>query len=207
MALERATRGEWQAQVGLGTEQARMTLVPDPLGNGRRCRIQVGWHDKRRVVAHHRQLFIGDVDARARQRMVGGRRQGLELRDLVALGKRPVHELGCVRRACDSLGELGVPERTLAELDPLREAAQMWRGVDAGREALALEDRGSETRRRRLAVRADDVDRRKSPLRHPERRHQLVHAVEPEPHAEQLEAEQVVLGLAQVQVSASCWRR
>ena len=108
-----------------------------------------------------------------------------------------------MRRACDSLGELGVAERTLADLDPLREAAQVRRGVDAGREALALEDRGSETRRRRLAVRAYDVHRRESPLRHPERRHQLVHAVEPEPHAEQLETEEVVLGLGQVQVSAS----
>jgi hypothetical protein len=52
---------------------------------------------------------------------------------------------------------------------------------------VALEDRGAEADRGGLAVGADHVDRREATLGQTEHGHQPVHAVEPEPHAEQLE--------------------
>ena len=58
-----------------------------------------------------------------------------------------------------------------------------------------------------LAVGAHHVDRREAAAAAcPSDGHQLVHAVEPEAHAEQLEVEQVLLGLAQVTASPSVAR-
>jgi hypothetical protein len=71
---------------------------------------------------------------------------------------------------------------------------------------VALEDRGDHPDGRRLAVRPDDVDRREAPLRHAENGHQLVHAVEPEAHPEQLEVEQVCLRLREVHWSSASSR-
>jgi hypothetical protein len=58
--------------------------------------------------------------------------------------------------------------------------------------------------RRRLAVRPDYVDAGKAPLRHAERRHELAHPVEAQPHAEQLEVEQMVFGLSEVHPAECC---
>src|SRR5205085_10341069 len=92
----------------------------------------------------------------------------------------------------------------LAILYALRERTQVRRGVGAVPQAVSLQDRRDHARRRRLAVRADHVDAREAALRHPEHRHELVHAVEPEPHAEQLEVEQVRLCLAEGHATSLC---
>ena len=73
----------------------------------------------------------------------------------------------------------------------------MRRGVAAGAQPVALEDRRAEADGRRLAVGPDHVDRGEAALRQAQHGHQPVHAVEPEAHAEQLEREQVLLGLAE----------
>ena len=153
----------------------------------------------RRVVApaqpglDHRHL-----DAAARQLAVRGGGQRLELGHAVVLVERAIDHPRRMRRALDRRRERGAVERALAHLDPLREGAQVRRRVGPGAEPVTLQDRRDHPRRRRLAVRPDDVDAREPALRHPEHRHELVHAVEPEPHAEQLEVEQVVLRFAQV---------
>ena len=59
----------------------------------------------------------------------------------------------------------------------------------AGTDAVGLEDRRRHPHRRALAVGADHVDRAERALRAAERRQQAAHALEPEPHAEQLERE------------------
>src|SRR5207244_826976 len=61
-------------------------------------------------------------------------------------------------------------------------------------------------RGRRLAVRPDDVDRAKALLRRAERRHEPAHPVQPEPHAEQLEPQQVALGLLEGHSASSSAR-
>ena len=175
-----------------GAEPARV-LQPD-----RRQHLDLRRDHVRRVVAAaEARLDHGDLDAAARQRVVGGRRQRLELGHLVVVGERAVHELGRVGGTGHGGREGGFGKRPLPHLDSLRERAQMRRGVRAGPQPVALEDRRDHPDGRGLAVRPDDVDRREPPLRHAEDRHQLVHAVEPEPHPEQLEPEQVVLGLAE----------
>ena len=81
------------------------------------------------------------------------------------------------------------------DLDPLGERAQVGRGVGARPQPVALEDRRDHPHGRGLAVGAHHVDRGEAALGHAEHGHEPVHAVEPEPHAEQLEPQQVVLGL------------
>ena len=164
-------------------------------------------HVRRVVAAAETRLDHGDLDAAARQGVVGSRRQRLELGHLVVAGECPVHELGCVSGTGHGGREGGFGKRPLPHLDSLRERPQMRRGIRAGPQPVPLEDRRDHPDRRGLAVRPDDVDRREPPLRQAEDRHQLVHAVEPEPHPEQLETEQVVLGLAERHSDASSARK
>jgi hypothetical protein len=103
-----------------------------------------------------------------------------------------------LRHARDRGGEVVVRDGLAVDLDSLGERAQVRRRVGADVESVLAQDARGEAHGRRLAVRPDDVDRREAALRHAEHRHQLVHAVEPEPHAEQLQVEQVLLGLPDV---------
>ena len=66
------------------------------------------------------------------------------------------------------------------DLDPLRPAAHVRRDVRADAQPRRVEQRRAHQRRRRLAVRADDVDRGKRALRLAERGEQRPHAAEPE---------------------------
>ena len=86
------------------------------------------------------------------------------------------------------------PQVGIADPDPLGEAGEMRREVRAGAHAVRLEQRGRHPHGRALAVRADHVDRAEALLRRAERREQPAHALQPEAHPEQLEAEQVLLG-------------
>src|SRR4029079_8911319 len=95
-------------------------------------------------------------------------------------------------------GEVAARYGLLADLHPLGERRQVRRRVAAGAQAVALEDPSDEAQGGRLAVRTDHVDRREAPLRHSQRGHQLVHAVEAEAHTEQLEIQPVLLRLLQV---------
>ena len=60
-----------------------------------------------------------------------------------------VDELGRLRGALDGGGEVGLGHRLLPHLDPLPERAQVRRGVAAGAQPVALEDRRAEARRSR----------------------------------------------------------
>ena len=73
-----------------------------------------------------------------------------------------VDELGRVGGARDGRGEVGLGDRPLPHLDPLPERAQVRRGVAAGAQPVALEDRGAEAHRRRLAVGARPRGSRRS---------------------------------------------
>src|SRR5579859_4588468 len=65
------------------------------------------------------------------------------------------------------------------------------------------EDRGDHADGGGLAVCADHMDRLEAALGMLERGHQSAHPVQPEPHSEQLEREQVTLGLWLVQRASS----
>ncbi len=65
-------------------------------------------------------------------------------------------------------------------VEPLVPAGDMRRGVGPDPEPLGTEERRRQPRRRRLAVRADDVDRRERLLRIVELGEERVHPVEPE---------------------------
>src|ERR1035437_7480543 len=71
----------------------------------------------------------------------------------------------------------------------------MRREIGPGAQTVAWEDRGDHPRGRGLAVGADHVDRAKASLWVPQRGHQPAHPVKTEPHPEQLQREQVALGL------------
>ena len=150
------------------------------------------------------RLDHGDLHSAARELAVRRRGERLELGHPIVLVQGAVHEAGGPGGALHGSREHRAVDRTLAHLDPLGKRAQVRRGVGAGGEAVTLEDRGDHPRGRRLPVGPDHVDAGEAPLRHAEDRHQLVHAVEPEPHPEQLEIEQVGLGLAKGHVSRDC---
>jgi hypothetical protein len=149
------------------------------------------------VAAAEPGLDHRDLDLAARQLVVGRRGERLELGHAVVGLGGAVHERRRVRRALDRGREVLLRDGLLPHLDPLAERAQVRRGVAAGAQAVAGEDRGGEAGGRRLAVRADHVDRLELALREPQDRHQPAHPVEPEAHPEELEPEQVLLGLAE----------
>ena len=65
--------------------------------------------------------------------------------------------------------------------------------IEVGEQAVSEERFAAAVER---TVGADHVDRREAPLRQAERGHQLVHPLQAEAHPEQLQAQEVVLGLA-----------
>ncbi len=141
----------------------------------------------------HRHLHLA-----RRQLVVGGGGQRLELgHGVVVLGLRALHDLGRLGRPLDGRGEALARHRLLPHLDPLAERGQVRRGVAAGAQPVALQHRGGEAHGRRLAVGAHHVHRREPALGHAQRGGQPVHALQAEAHAEQLQAQQVLLGLAQ----------
>ena len=108
-------------------------------------------------------------------------------------------------------GAEGVGREVLvADPDPLGEGDQVRREVGAGAHAVGLEQRGGHADGRALAVGPHDVDGREALLRAAERGQQAPHPLQPEAHAEQLEREQVLLGLllapAHAASSSSSWR-
>ena len=108
-----------------------------------------------------------------------------------------------MRGAADRGAELDRRQVPVVDPDPLAERDQVRRQVGAGPQAVVGQDRGDHPRRRGLAVGADDVDRRESALGMPERGHQPPHPVQPEPHPEQLQRQQIALGLALVHGAAA----
>ena len=115
-----------------------------------------------------------------------------------------------MRRALNGRGERRVVEIGVVDPDPLDERGQVRGQIRAGAESVRAQDRRDHPDRRGLAVGPDDVDRLESPLRMPERGHQPAHAVESEPHPEQLEREQVALGVLEREAhsaSRSAFRR
>ena len=84
----------------------------------------------------------------------------------------------------------------------------MRRQVGAGAQPVAAQDRGGHARRRGLAVGAHHVDRRDSaPAASRATVMQPAHPVQAEAHAEQLEAEEVALGVGEARHSCSSSRR
>ncbi len=126
---------------------------------------------------------------------VGGGGQGLELGHAIVPVQRAVHELGRAGGAGHRGREVSRLEVGILDPDPLPERDQVRRDVDAGAQAVMRQNRGDHARGRGLAVGPNHVDRRELPLRMPERGHQSAHAVQPEPHPEQLERQQVALRL------------
>jgi hypothetical protein len=135
-----------------------------------------------------------DLDPAPRELVERGRRQHLELRHAVALFEPAVDLRGRGRRALDRGAEGGRLEVGVADPDALGEAREVRREERARARPVRLEQRGGHADGRALAVRADDVDRAEALLRRAERREQPAHALQPEAHAEELEAEQVLLG-------------
>ena len=139
---------------------------------------------------------LDDRDLDPAPRELVERRGGdqLELGHAVA-GLQPAVDLrggrgGALHGGAERVGlEVGV-----ADPDPLGEGRQVRREERAGADAVRLEQRGGHADRRALAVRADDVDRGEALLRRAERGQQPAHPLQAEAHAEQLEAEQVLLG-------------
>ena len=124
-------------------------------------------HVRRVVAAAEPGLDDGDVDPARRELGERSRREHLELR-----------RSGGVRA---DARERGVEVCVCAvDLDPLRPAAHVRRHVRADVEPLGPEQLRSQERRRRLPVRADDVDRRIAALRVAEVGEQLLHASEAE---------------------------
>jgi len=92
----------------------------------------------------------------------------------------------------DATNVLGA-EVVVADPDALGERRQVRGQVGAGAQAVRAEHRRGEPHGRRLAVRADDVDRAEGLPRAAQRGEQPAHPLEAEAHAEQLEAEKVLL--------------
>jgi hypothetical protein len=166
-------------------------LEPDPGEHLHLRRDHVG----RVVASAEARLDHGHLDPLPRELVVGRGRERLELGHAVVLVERAVDHPRRARHGRHGRAELVPRQRPLPHLDPLRERTQVRRRVGARPHVVAFEYRGDHARGGRLAVRPDHVNRREPPLRHPQRGHQLVHAVEPEPHAEQLEVEEVILRL------------
>ena len=149
----------------------RLTRVPQDLDvverDVRQHDDRGGEHVRRVVAPAEACLDDRDVDLLARE--LGERRRGQHLELRRALGVRP--------DARDRHLEVGVEA---VELDPLRPGAHVRRDVRAHVQALGAEQRGCQERRRRLAVRADDVDRRVAPLRLAEIGEQPLHPPEAE---------------------------
>ena len=121
------------------------------------------------VAAAESRLDDGDVDPRVGEREQGRRGQGLELRG--SQGRGPGSDPG------GGAFEVGL---LAADADPLAPAADVRGHVRADPEPGAGQERLRHPRRRRLAVRADDVDGRVAELRVAELGEQRTHALDPE---------------------------
>ena len=97
------------------------------------------------------------------------------------------------RGALDGGAELVGLEVAVADPDALGERGEVRREERARADAVRLQQRRGHAHRRALAVRADDVDRAEALLRRAQRGEQPAHALQAEAHAEQLEAEQMLL--------------
>src|SRR5438270_13638433 len=72
---------------------------------------------------------------------------------------------------------------------------------------MARQDGSDHADGRGLAVRPDDMDRVKAPLRMAQRGHQPAHAVQAEAHPEQLAGEDVALGVLWIHIASCSARR
>ena len=125
-----------------------------------------------------------DLDARRGELGEGGRRQRLELRRLDRL-RLPAH---AIERGL----EIGIPT---ADADPLGPGEHVRRGVGAREDSLGQEQRLGRASRRRLPVRADDVDRPEAAMRAPQSSQQVVDPSEAEllgPRTQRLEPGEVI---------------
>ena len=154
-----------------------------------------GDHVGRVVASAETRLDHRHLHLLAGQLGVGGRGQRLELRHLVVGLGVAVDQRRRPAGAADRGPELRLGDVVAVDADPLGERLQVRRQVGAGPPAVLRQDLRDHPRRRGLAVGADHVDRLKTSLGVIQRGHQPTHPVQPEPHPEQLQRQQVALGL------------
>jgi hypothetical protein len=117
----------------------------------------------------------------------GGGSGRLELRHGLALLETAVDDVCGVGDALDRGREVGCTDLLSTDQHALRPALVVGRKVGARADAVGLQEGRGNRRDRRLAVRADHVDRGEAVLRHPERGDQALNPIQAEAPAERLE--------------------